>query len=125
MDNAKEESDEKKALPEGFMLIPFHQVLNMMTLTIALVWLATFSGSSEKYYTMFIIVPFVILLAIMTFVVRRRMRKFIRDNGDVEIITTFAHDRNRTRKNILNREVSELIDDGIDRLLDGKEEKKP
>jgi len=125
MDKAEQEPEEQKVLPEGFILIPFHQLLNIITVTILVVWGLTFSGSSDKYYTVFIIVPLVILFTIITYAIRRRMRKFIRDNGDIEIVTTFAYDRNRTKKNILSREVSELIDDGIDRLLDGKEEKKP
>ena len=97
----------------------FHQVLQIIAWTLAF---SIAIGSSGPLYVAYILLPCMLVVLVAAIVARRGMRKYLRRHGEVEIRTTFSIQENRPRKNVLYREVAELIDDGIDRVLDGKRE---
>ena len=122
---SKEEQDamEDKVLPSGFLAVRFDQLLVILALTIGLVW----QIAADRYnsYAPYILCPLMLVLVVFSFVARRSVRRFLKEHGEVSITRTFSPNAAGPRKNVLFREVPDLIDKGIDRLLDGKEKGNP
>jgi len=123
MSEAPHHAAEEKTLPDGFLFVRFDQLLVILGSTIGAIW--AILGQAHQEYTAYILGPLVILLLVFSYVARRQVRTFVREHGEVEITFTFSPDATRTKKNILFREVSEVIDDAIDRALDGKGQRQP
>jgi len=118
MGEAERDVTQEKRLPEGFLLVRFDQLLALLVGTIGVVW--SIVGQPHQEYTTYILGPLVLVLAVSSFVARRRVRKFVKEHGEIEIRITFSPEVTRPRKNILFREVAGLIDEAVDRALDGK-----
>jgi len=119
MADAEGDAREVKPLPNGFLFIRFDLLLNLLGSTIATVWMI--AANPRQEYTAYILGPVILVLLVCSFVARRQVRRFVREHGEVEIRFVYSPHVKRPKKNILFREVGEMIDAGIDRVLDGKE----
>ena len=113
---------EQEHVPEAFLFVRFDQLLCIVGLTIVLCSVIT---NNAWQYAHWVLLSVVVIVAIASLIARRQMRKFVRKHGEVEIRFTFSYDASRPKKNILFREVSELIDTAIDRIADGREQVDP
>jgi len=108
--------------PEGFLCASFNEVLCIVLLTIGF---CSAVASSGPAYILYVLTPFVIILGIVAVVSRRRVRKFLRQYGNVRVTLMFSPDTGRPTKSILSRDVGELLDQAVDRILDGKDKDNP
>ena len=117
-DMQKGNESEQARLPEGFLFVNLCQVLYITAISILISSAIALNGYRYVY---FILLPFAFILIVASMVLSRGVRKCLRENGDVEITFTMSYEKPKTRKSIFLRDVGELIDSGIDRILDGKE----
>ena len=108
--------------PEGLLFVSFDQLLHIVALAIATSGIFARHGSEWVAYIHF---AFVLTLVIVSLICRRRTRTFLKEHGPLEISITLSPGGIKTRKNIFYRDVGEIVDEVIDRVLDGKEQDNP
>ena len=120
MNESQEKMEESERLPDGFIYVSLDQLLSIIAVAIMLA--GSFAAEGTKYL-IWIVLPFAFVLMIAAVAARRGVRKFVKKHGKIELTLTFEPETNRPKKSVLFREVGELIDDAVDRILDGKEKK--
>ena len=117
-DQKADPAAEGEEAPSGLM----HFRLDGVLAGSAVALLVASSVVRESEWGFWIVVAFAVVLGIASFVARRQLRKYVRTHGEVELRITYSVDESRSKKCVLHRDVSELIDDAIDRALDGKKQ---
>ena len=114
--------DETANVPKEFFCVNIHGFLSVVSLT--MLW-CIFIARAGQAYINYILWPFTILVCIIDVIYRRRLRAYVRKHGEVRIITTFSPEKDRPVRSVWFREVGEIVDQAIDRVLDGKEKNDP
>ena len=121
MNEGQEKIKENERIPDGFIHIRLDQLLWIVAFVTAI---AAAIAEKGTQYHLWIVTPFIFILLIASVVARRGVRKYVKKYGKVELIFTFEWDNQKPKRSILFRNTGELIDEAIDRILDGKEDKK-
>lgn len=116
MEDERDNATNDASLPDGFLTIRLDQLLVILAMTIVLTW----QVASTTQYALYILGPLVVIFVVSSFVARRGVRRFVREHGTVSITTTFSPDTTGPKKSILFREMACIIDDAIDRVVDGE-----
>lgn len=103
--------------PEGMEVLLLPEALTCGAITMTPLLVICFSSWA---YSGLLGMAYFLILATIIVLLRRGVRKFVREHGPIEIITTLSPSHEHPKKHILFREVGEIIDDTIDRVLDGK-----
>ena len=122
MDDEQESQASEQCLPSGFLFARFDVVLYIVAAAIVT---SASIASNGVFYITWILCPFAVILAIAAVAARRGVRKFVRDHGPVEISFIFSLPASGPKKNVLFRDIGELVDEAVDRVLDGKAQDRP
>ena len=116
-----DEQWQDKHLPTGFEPWSPQMVLAFVVFGMIFGFSMGQAGALGEYVFM----GFILILVVAGIVNRRSMRRYLKQHGDVEVWTRFSLAKDQPKKRLLFRDVAEIIDDALERVLDGKKDETP
>lgn len=121
MGSHNEKSESEKVLPEGFIFVNFNTLLYAIAMSV----ICGFTVAGAGTLGGILLLVFTLVLGLAGIVSRRKSRMFLKENGELEITFTFSPEPDKNvKKQVIFRNVGEIMDDCIDKVLDKIEVKK-